>query len=490
MNLYDQFCRTARRQPDRPAILGPAPGDRLTYGQLHEAVAAAGAVLGRAGVGPGSCVALHAPSGAAYIILTYGVWSRGGCVVPIPVELTPPEKERISRDIALSQVAWVGREPGFVGPVARGTPVEILPGVQATAVRPLCEPPAGFGRIGAAFVRHTSGTVGTAKGVVLSHQTVDERIRAANEVLEVGPRDRVLWLLSMSYHFAVSIVCYLTSGAAIVLPPNHLAAGLLRAARRHRATIIYGSPAHYAWLAEAPSGSPLPGLRLALSTTAGLAPQTATVFRQRFGRPVAQALGIIEVGLPFINLAFAAERPTSVGPALPAYRVRLADMGMGPAVGEIHLSGPGFLDAYYRPWRPRSAVMRDGWFRTGDVGELDADGCLFLRGRSTDVINVLGLKFFPQEVEAVLVAHPAVKEACVIARPHERLGEAPYAQVVRARAGGPTAAELLAYCRRRLAGFKVPQEIEFVASLRRTASGKVLHRDSAPARSRREIPTP
>src|SRR5262249_56433387 len=116
--------------------------------------------------------------------------------------------------------------------------------------------------------------------------------------------------------------------------------------------------------------------------------------------------------------------------ALPAYRLRLEDVGLGPNSGEVLLGGPGFLDAYYRPWRPRAEVMPGGWFRTGDVGELDTDGCLWLRGRTKDVISVLGMKFFPQEVEAALSAHPAVAAAWVCAPPDARLGQVPPARVV------------------------------------------------------------
>src|SRR5262249_57341623 len=138
--------------------------------------------------------------------------------------------------------------------------------------------------------------------------------------------------------------------------------------------------------------------------------------------------------------------------ALPAYRLRLEDVGLGPNSGEVLLGGPGFLDAYYRPWRTRAEVMPGGWFRTGDVGELDAEGCLFIRGRTKDVISVLGMKFFPQEVEAVLTAHPAVAAACVYARPDPRLGEVPCARVVPASGATRTSErELLEHCQHRLA---------------------------------------
>jgi long-chain acyl-CoA synthetase len=478
LNLYEVFCRAARRQPDRPAILGPGPEAGLSYRGLREAIDSAGDALRAAGLRPGACVGLHLPSGASTIIYTYAVWRCGGCAIPIPVELAAPEKQEICRAIALDFVISEGPAAGFAEPFRKGDPAALSPHLLAVPVASPRDPPAGFGTIDSALIRFTSGTTGTSKGVVLSHETIHDRIHAANEVLHLGPDDRVLWLLSMAYHFAVSIVSYLSFGAAVVLPPNHFAAAVLGSIRRHRATLIYGSPAHYAWLGGCEQGAALTGLRLALSTTAPLDAPTAERFRGRFGLPVVQALGIIEVGLAFINTDFAADRPGAVGRVLPAYRLRLEDVGLGPRLREVLLSGKGLLDAYYRPWRPRAEIMPDGWFRTGDVGELDADGCLFLRGRTKDVISVLGMKFFPQEVEAVLASHPGVESACVFARPDARLGEAPYAHVVPGPRGAPSERELLDFCKGRLASFKVPQRIEFVAALRRTGSGKVLRRDT------------
>lgn len=490
MNLDDLFRETARRQPDHPAICGPRPDDRLSYADLDRAIGAAAQRLRMGGVRPGDCVGVHVPSGASYIVCTYAAWRCGACVVPLPTELTAVEKAEITGNIALDAVLTARGTPAqrvaaaFVDSFDPGDSTEMAPGIDIVLVRPGRDRPAGFRDIDAAFIRFTSGTTGASKGVVLSHRTIAERVRAANEVLAVGPADRVVWVLSMAYHFAVTIAGYLSVGATIVLPANHFAAAILDAARRHRATLIYGSPGHYAWLTGSDAAGPLPDLRLAISTTAPLDERAADGFRGRFGLPVTQALGIIEVGLPFINTS-ADQRPLSVGRLLPAYRMRLVDVGLGAGVREIHLSGPGFLDAYYEPWQPRAAIMPDGWFRTGDVGTLDADGLLTLRGRTTDVISVLGKKVFPQEVEAVLAGHPGVAAAGVFALPDRRFGEVPHARVV-PRGGAPTEVELINFCRERLAEFKVPHRITFVAALPRTASGKVLHRQVA--RDRRHQP--
>jgi long-chain acyl-CoA synthetase len=483
LNLDDVFRATARTQPDRPAVLGPGPDAALTYAGLDDLIDAFAAKYAWAGVGPGACVGMHAPSGTAYIAATYAAWRCGACAVPVPAELSAPEKDRILRCVAIGFVVSPPRTAGFLAEYRAGPEVEAPAGLAVYPVRRLREPPPGFAALNPAFVRFTSGTTAAAKGVVLSHETIRDRVRAANEVLRVGPDDRVVWLLSMAYHFAVTVVGYLSHGAAVMLPANNFADAILAAARRHRGTLIYGSPAHYGWLAAAPAAGPLPELRLAVSTTAPLARETGERFLARFGVPVTQALGVIEVGLPFVNTDFAAERCDAVGRVLPAYELRLADAGLGDGSRLVALRGPGFFDAYYEPWRPRSEACPDGWFTTGDVAEVRPDGCVFLRGRVTDVINALGVKFFPQEVEAVLAAHPSVESACVSARPDPRLGEAVHAAVVLRpdSPDPPSAADLLDWCRPRLAAAKVPRWVEFVAALPRTASGKVLHRPAAAA---------
>lgn len=222
----------------------------------------------------------------------------------------------------------------------------------------------------------------------------------------------------------------------------------------------------------------MPSLRLALSTTASLQGEVATAFYNRFKIPLSDTYGIIEVGLPFINLDNPVGKRGSIGRVLPAYEIRMEEIGDGDEAKAIKLRGKGFIDAYYDPWQTREEIMPDGWFATGDLGRMDAEGYLYIVGRSKEIINVGGMKFFPQEVESVLESHPAVKEACVFSHHHKRFGEVPHARVVLARIGGnpPTAIELKDYCMERLTPFKVPEDIRFVDALARTASGKLIRR--------------
>jgi long-chain acyl-CoA synthetase len=342
-----------------------------------------------------------------------------------------------------------------------------------------------------AYLRFTSGTTSERKGVILSHTRISERLLAANQGLRIGPDDRVLWLLPMAHHFVVSILLYLRFGASILLPGSSLARSVLEFAARERATVCYASPFHYHLLSKDASGVGLDALRLAVSTAEGLREDVAARFRERFGRPLSQALGIIEVGLPVVNLAEAATKPLALGRPLPAYDVWLRDDAgkpvLGPGsperTGEICIRGPGLFDAYLTPWTRSATILAPDGFRTGDQGWLDAEGTLFLAGRRHDRINMAGMKFFCQEVEHVLARHPGVRECRVLPREHPQLGEIPVAEIVAEDPlHAPRGAELARHCRSELPAYKVPREFRIVAALERTVTGKVTRR--APAARR------
>jgi len=303
---------------------------------------------------------------------------------------------------------------------------------------------------------------------VLSHETLRDRVVAGNAGLGIGPGDRVIWILPMAHHFAVSIILYLLHGATTVIERSHLGEDVFAALERHRGTVIYASPFHYALLASCPAARPVPSLRLAVSTAAALPAATAEKFLERFGLPLTQALGIIECGLPILNRASAAQKPESIGRPQPAYAAEIRGSG------DLYVRGPGFADAYLAPWMTRDAILDDGWFHTGDQARIDAGGDIFLVGRSHSVINVGGMKCFPEEVEAALDEHPDVRESRVSALPHPTFGSVPVAEIVPADpAAPPRIPALVAHCRARLSNYKLPVKYTFVAALPRTPSGKI-----------------
>jgi acyl-coenzyme A synthetase/AMP-(fatty) acid ligase len=421
--------------------------EEITYGQLLQRVERAARRISRI---KAARIALDCPNGIAYVVLALAIVRAGKCLVPIAGELAIPERKRLTRE---SGVGAIVDERGDVRELSLALDL------------PFDE--AELGALDPAFIRFSSGTTGESKGVVLSHRRLMERITAANAGLGIGPGDRVVWVLPMAHHFAVSIMLYLLHGATTLVATSHLAEDVLTAARAHGGTVLYAAPFHHSLLGAESSRRTWPTLRLAISTAAALPLTTARAFEARFGVPLCQGLGVIEVGLPLLNLHAPREKPGSVGRALPGFSVEVRE-------GEILLRGPGMLDAYLNPWRTRASILESGWFRTGDLGRIDADGDVFLEGRAHSVINVAGLKCFPEEIEAVLCAIPEVRLARVRAKMHPRVGAVPVAEIVPEDClRPPKVAALVAHCRAALAAYKVPVHFEFVESLPLTASGKV-----------------
>jgi len=473
MTIVDSIREVAARRPEHPALVvgrGDAT-ERVGYAALVGAFEAHAKRLRNAGVAAGDRCGLSSPQGRGFVEQALGILAADACLVPIADE----KPDAFAARAHLHHAVLADDLDFALRSFPDATPVDGAGDSTFRALRP-------------AYLRFTSGTTNRRKGVILGHDRILERTAAANRVLQIGPDDRVLWLLPMAHHFVVSILLYLRAGATILLPSSSLARPVLEFAGREAASVLYASPHHHRMLAKDASSLRLDTLRLAISTAESLRAEVARAFATRFGIPLAQALGIIEVGLPVSNLAAAAAKPEALGRPLPDYDVWLRDEAgaavSGPTsperTGEICIRGPGLLDAYLDPWLPAAQLLEPDGFRTGDQGWFDADGDLHLAGRRTNRISMAGMKFFGEEVEAVLDAHPDVVESRVFPREHDHLGEIPVAEVVaRDPAHPPAARDLTQHCRRDLPGFKVPREFRVVAALPRTATGKLARPSSA-----------
>lgn len=469
-HVLEHIAEHARQRPDHPALLAEAPGGRrwVSYAALVERFREGAERLRAAGVGAGERCGLVARQGPAFVEEALSILAAGACLVPIPDDHAGAALERFAQRAHLQHL--VVQSEGFT---ARRLPgAAPLEGGAEQAFRDL-EP---------AYLRFTSGTTSQRKGVILSHRRIAERLEAANQALGIGPEDRILWLLPMAHHFVVSILLYLRFGATILLPARALAEPILELAGREGASVFYASPYHYHLLSKDAGEAGLDGVRLAISTAEGLREDVARRFRARFDMPLCQALGIIEVGLPVINIQEAERKPLALGRPLPAYDVWLRDedgkpvtgRGSPECAGEICIRGPGLFDAYLEPWLPSERCLEPDGFRTGDQGFFDADGTLHLVGRRHNRISMAGLKFFSEEVERVLLQHPAVRECRVFGREHAHLGEIPVAEIVPEDAAAPPQrAELTRHCREGLPAYQVPREFRVVAELERTETGKL-----------------
>ena len=482
-----------------PATLAVVDGTlRLTRGELAAAIIAGVTTLRRHGVAPGDRVALSAPDGAPALVAALAVLHADAVHVPFDHALAPAE---ILDAAGILRVDWQLRPTAIAAATWELSPAPAFSNESHSA-----SPADPLHPQRSAFLRLSSGTTGAAKGVLIARDTLAARVAAAAPALALGPADRVLWLLPMAYHFAVSILLYIGRGAGIVFGNALRASTTATIARDHAVTFAYGSPWHVRRLAELPAGSLPTTLRQVVATTAEIDPGTAAAFRARHGIRVRQALGIIEVGLPFVSPGHDGEAPGELGEVQPAFRVAILPPGDEAAAagvsataentdfsrhphalppnteGELAMAGPGLFDAYVSPWRTRVTVLDHGFFRTGDRAICDAAGRVRLLGRIKDVINVGGVKVFPLEVESVLDAHPMVAASRVRAAPDARLGEAVMAEV-EVHPGTDAAtiiADLETWCADRLAPMKRPGRIVVVAALPRTGSGKVIRSGVVP----------
>lgn len=465
MNLTELLNHAASRWPQKSAFI---EGDKaISYSELAEQAADIATKLADLKLPEGCRIGLRFPNSIAYVALTFALWRLRAVVVPIPTECAEEEVSTIAEAMQLEGIL-TPRSPGQGAPIAS----------ECCFTRLRKGPPPDHLGLDLAFIRFTSGTTSARKGVALCHETVMARVNAANRAFRVNAEDTVIWCLPMSHHFLITIVLYLSRGATVVLTKMLVARAYLETVNRHRGTVLYAAPFHYGLLARDTSGQGLDSVRLAVSTTCALTRDVALAFAGRFGRPLSQALGIIEVGLVSLNVVDTADRWDSVGRPLEDFRVRILSPDES-GCGEVAVRGPGMFDAYVAPWVPREQALEDGWFRTGDIGRLDGDGRLFLAGRKTSVINLAGRKVFPEEIEAVLNRHPAVRDSRVYGRAHPHLGEVVEAEVVLGEPQ-PTPAALLGYCRANLASYEIPAQFHVVGAVRRTAdTGKIIRKPVA-----------
>jgi acyl-coenzyme A synthetase/AMP-(fatty) acid ligase len=434
--------------------------------------------LDKLGIREGQGVGVRARNGRAFIIGGLAALGCGAVIMPIHHQIKPDEQSDMLAKAPLcviiddgSGTAQPGRTVALENPGGNGLRFTRLDNSQAPLAPQIAN---------AAFVRFTSGTTGAAKGVVLTHDDVLERTRAANSGLQLTHEDKILWVLPMAYHFYVSIILYLEAGATVLASGDYLAESILDSAAQHAATFLYVTPMHVRMLNSEKSGRALPpSVKGVMSVSAKLNPQSARDFHARYKIPVSQGYGIIEVGLPIMNVAEAAEHPEAIGRPVSSFEAKIVHDGMQPVAGgetgQLALRGPGMFSGYLKPPRSRAEILHDGWFLTGDLAHRDSGGLIVLDGRTSSVIHVAGHKVFPEEVAAVLDSHPAVLRSRVFGRQHPQWGEAVFAEA-QLRNGTPaTSEELLTWCRKRLSSQKIPVTIEFVPEISMTSSGKVRH---------------
>ncbi len=334
-----------------------------------------------------------------------------------------------------------------------------------------------------AVLDYTSGSTGRPKGVLVTHGALLAGARNTVRAHVLGPRDRSLCVLPLWHMNAqvVTLLATLASGGSVVLPRRFVARDFWRWVVERECTWFALVPTLVAELLAAedpPDLRRLGAVRFARSSSAPLAPDLHREFERRFGLVLLEAMGSTEAGSAIFStpLPPAARKVGSPGRAV-GFEVRIVsptggDLSPGKE-GEIVVRGPSVMKEYFRDPEATARVLdAHGWLATGDVGLLDADGYLFITGRSAQFILRGGERIAPREVEEALLRHPAVREACAVGVPDRVLGEEIAVHVVPLPGALPTASDLREHCRRELGVGKTPAHVFLAEALPKSGAGE------------------
>lgn len=487
MNIAQHVERGRRIDPDRPALA--FEGRAWSYAELDREASRAASAFAALGAGAGDRIALVLPNTPAWAVCYLGAQKLGAVTVSINPNLKPHEIRFILEDSG----ARIAVASADARRALAGEPVEsietwlVADSGSASSLDDLMRGASpDFAAIDLApeapsAIVYTSGTTGFPKGAVLSHANVVSNVEAKRRYLGIRPEDRLLLFLPLFHCFGQNAIfnAALQSGATVLLGRRFDADEVLETIRRERATMFFGVPATFILLHDRAERRDLEGLRYVFSAAAPLPVEIEKAWEAKFGLPIYQGYGLTETS-PFASYNHESRRkPGSVGTPIDGVEMRVVDVETGEelppgAPGEIVVRGPNVMLGYWRRPEETAEAMRGGWFHTGDVGRMDDEGYFFVEDRVKDMVNVGGMKVYPAEVENVLYGHPKVAEAAVYGVPDPVMGERVCADIV-ARSGVHEAA-IVAFCRERLADYKVPHMIHVVDEIPKSPTGKVLKR--------------
>lgn len=507
--VHDVVLESCRQRASKVAIVDTSctPARRITYGAYGGLVEYLARGLVAAGIRPGETVGIFLPNCWEFGVAYHAATLAGA----VPTTLNPTYRERevhyqletadavalISDGTLLTGISLSGlpalrqvytvRAPGPSG----SQPFDSLLQATSSATLPT---PANDSRSTLATLPFSSGTTGLPKGVMLSHYNLVANVYQTLTPGEYGAfmEDDVLLCFLPLYHIyglTVGLSLALIRGCTLVLMPRFDCERSLQLIQEEAVTQTLCVPPTLLAYCQAAEQGKFPRehrLRWVKSGAAPLAPELARRFTAATGIPIRQGYGMTEAS-PVTHLGFLAPelyRPESVGMPVAQTDCRVVDeKGDDVAAGEIGelvMRGPQFMQGYWKSPDATAAVLRDGWYWSGDIVRVDDDGFYYVVDRRKEMIKYKGFSIAPAEVESVMLEHPAVADCGVVSRVDTAGEEIPCAFVV-LRDGEPsnqpTAEKLQAFVAERLTHYKMPREIYFVQKLPRTASGKILRRE-------------
>jgi long-chain acyl-CoA synthetase len=513
LNLATLLEDSARNLPDREAVVF---GDtRLPYKAVNAAANQVANLLVTRGIQPGDKVALSCPNVPYFPIVYYGILKAGAVVVPLNVLLKSREIAYHLDDcdakayfcfegtpeLPMGQDGWTGfgqvdgcehfflvtadpaAQPSVEGAETFGAAVSQQPPAFETVCTEADD---------TAVILYTSGTTGKPKGAELSHSNMVMNVLTGHRLFESTPSDPDTHLVTLplfhSFGQTVQMNSGFALGATLVLMARFEPATALRLMQQENVTFFAGVPTMYWGLLGALDDSVdvdriAGNLRRAVAGGSSLPVEILKDVKAKFHVQLLEGYGLSETSpVATFNHLDREPRSGSVGTPIWGVEVKLIDAEWKTVegtdeVGEIAIRGHNIMKGYYKRPDATAEVMRDGWFKTGDLARRDEDGYYYIVDRAKDMIIRGGFNVYPREIEEVLMTHEAVSMAAVVGVPHERHGEEIKAFVIPQQGAQISEDDLVAWAKEQMAGYKYPRVIEFRDDLPMTATGKILKRE-------------
>ena len=497
-NIIELLSATVDAFPDKVAAI--CGEDECTYAELDALVRrVSGHLRERWGLGPGDKAAILMPNCAEFVVCYLSIIRTGATALPVNIRLKPPEIQFILDDAGAC--ALIAHEQTW--PLARQV-LQELPKVRhilavgfsdsaaaayadfAGQDAPSFQVPA-MAREDVAAIIYTSGTTGLPKGAMLMHKNLIFNAHSTVAGFGFQHDERHLVVVPLFHVTGLNtiLITSLMIGSTIVISAKTSPREILAAIEQYRTHTFFGVPTTYV-LFLATKGieqADLSSARLFVYSGASMPPETIRRLGQLFPRiALTNLYGLTETTsvTTVLRSEDALRKIESVGRPVPGLSLKVldeADRDLAPGqIGELCVKGDSVFKGYYGRPEATAEAFIDGWFRTGDNALIDEDGCVFLKGRKKEMIIVAGENVYPVEVENAICSHPHVLEAAAVGMAHPVMGQVVKAVVVPEPGCELSAADVKRHCAERLATFKVPQHVEFVAQLPRNPSGKVVKR--------------
>ena len=473
-------------------------GKALSFAEIDRLSSRVASGLREIGVAAGDRVTLYAQNSVEWIVSYYAVAKAGGVINPINVMLTPDEVAYVVKDCGAKALFTTADRAAPIRSLKEdGHLAEIVVFGEADGV-------ASFDSLAAAgsedfapvkadpeslsTICYTSGTTGFPKGAMLSHRSVILNAAVTAAMNMRTSHDVQLTALPCAHVYGGTLMnLNFLFGSTLVLYEKFDAGEALQGIQDYRATVTDGVPTMYFYMLAHPGFEKFDLSSLQRCVTGGQTMPVAKAeeWRDRAGCEVYELWGMTELAGPgLMQHCYGENRLGSVGIEMFYHRARIVDpedasKELPPGeVGELMFRGPFVMMGYYRnETATRETIEPDGWLHSGDLGKVDEDGYFYIVDRKKDMILTAGFNIYPAEIERVISAHPAVAMVGVGARKDEAKGEVAKAYVVLKPDGKAGSDELIGFCRDRLAAYKVPREVQIVADLPTTSTGKILRRE-------------